>query len=752
MGSSINYRFEALLRGTEKNPHAVLGMHDENGRIVVRVFNPHSRSIAVKDIESSAIYQMEQIDSAGLFELVIPDRDKIFRYELVHTTYDGTVYTMRDPYSFWPTISDYDLYLFNQGNHHRIYEKLGCHLCEHEGVRGAAFGVWAPMAQRVSVVGSFNQWDGRVHQMRMIGSSGVWEIFIPGLTRGDIYKYEIKTPSGELYIKADPYAFFAEKPPQTASVVYDLDNYEWTDDEWMKKRAEESVFDKPVNIYEVHLGSWRQEPDDDPDSETGFRPYSYRKLAEELVPYAKEMGYTHLELLPVMEHPYDGSWGYQVTGYYAPTSRYGTPEDFKYFIDTCHNNGIGVILDWVPAHFPKDGHGLARFDGSALYEYEDRRKGEHIGWGTHVFNFGRNEVKNFLISNAVYWFDKFHVDGLRVDAVASMLYLDYCRESGEWVPNQYGGRENLEAVEFLKHLNCVVYQYFPNVMMIAEESTAWPMVTKPVHDGGLGFSHKWNMGWMNDFLKFVSLDPIYRKYHMNLLTFSFMYAWSENFILVLSHDEVVHGKCSMLSKMPGDYWQKFAGLRCAYGYFFAHPGKKLLFMGGEFGQFIEWRYKEGLDWHLLGYPMHEKMSLYVKDLNHLYKTEKAMYEMDCSTEGFELIDCNDVDNSIISFIRKGKDWRDMLIFVFNFTPQVHENYRIGAPLKTTYTEIFNSDAEKYGGSNVINVGPITYEDIPMHQKPCSITLRIPPLGAVILRPDTTPWKQGDGSSASLRDE
>jgi len=741
MGSSVNFRFESLIKGSEKNPHAVLGMHAENGRVIVRVFNPHSKSIVVKDIDSSAVYQMVQIDSAGLFELVIPERSDLFRYELVHTTYDGTVYSIRDPYSFWPTISDYDLYLFNQGNHHRIYEKLGCHLCEHEGVRGASFGVWAPMAQRVSVVGSFNQWDGRVHQMRMIGSSGVWEIFIPGLTKGDLYKYEIKTPSGEIYIKADPYALFAERPPQTASVVYDMDNYEWTDDAWIKERDRESVFDKPVNIYEVHLGSWRQEPDDDPDSETGFRPYSYRRLAEELIPYVKEMGYTHIELLPVMEHPFDGSWGYQVTGYYAPTSRYGTPEDFKYFVDTCHNNGIGVILDWVPAHFPKDGHGLARFDGSALYEYEDKRIGEHIGWGTHVFNYGRNEVRNFLVSNAVYWFDKFHVDGLRVDAVASMLYLDYCRESGEWVPNKFGGRENLEAVEFLKNLNQVVYQYFPNVMMIAEESTAWPMVTKPVHDGGLGFSHKWNMGWMNDFLKYVSLDPIYRKYNMNLLTFSFMYAWSENFILVLSHDEVVHGKCSMLSKMPGDYWQKFAGLRCAYGYFFAHPGKKLLFMGGEFGQFIEWKYKESLDWHLLNYPMHEKMSLYVKDLNHLYKTEKALYEMDCSTEGFELIDCNDVDNSIISFVRKGKDWRDMLVFVFNFTPQVHEDYRIGVPLKTTYTEIFNSDAEKYGGSNVINAEPITYEDIPMHQKPCSITLRIPPLGAVILRPDTTPFRE-----------
>ena len=734
MYSEINSRINDLINGNSKDPHALLGMHTENNKIVVRAYNVHSKSIVVKDIHAGKTYEMNRINDEGLFECVITHRDTPFKYELIHTTKEGHTYSVIDPYCFWPTISDYDLYLFNQGNNHRIYEKMGCHLCEVEGVKGASFCVWAPSAKRVSVVGSFNNWDGRIHPMRMMGSSGVWELFIPGLTKGDLYKYEIKTPTDEIYIKSDPYAFYAETPPHTASVVYDLDNYEWQDSDWMKKRAKESVFDKPVNIYEVHLGSWRQEPDDDPESETGYKPYSYRRLAETLVPYAKKMGYTHLELLPVMEHPYDGSWGYQITGYYAPTSRYGTPEDFKYFIDTCHKNGLGVILDWVPAHFPKDGHGLARFDGTALYEYEDKRIGEHLEWGTHVFNYGRNEVKNFLVANAVYWLDKFHVDGLRVDAVASMLYLDYCRKPGEWIPNKYGGRENLEAIELIKNLNYVVYQYYPNVMMIAEESTAWPMVTKPVHDGGLGFSHKWNMGWMNDFLKFVSLDPIYRKYHMNLLTFSFMYAWSENFILVLSHDEVVHGKASMIGKMPGDYWQKFAGLRCAYGYFFAHPGKKLLFMGSEFAQFIEWRYKESLEWHLLNYPMHEKMSQYVSDLNHLYKTETAFYELDKSHEGFELIDCKDTDNSIISFIRKGKDWHDMLIFVFNFTPQAHENYRMGAPLKTKYIEIFNSDAEKYGGSNVLNTEPIISEDIPMHEKPYSMTLRIPPLGAVILRP------------------
>lgn len=727
-------QIEKLINGYHKNPHSILGMHLNDEKIIIRVFNPSSKSVAVKEIQTQATYQMDLIDERGFFECIISDKKELFKYELIHTTLGNHTYSIIDPYAFWPTISDYDLFLFNQGNHHKIYEKLGCHICEIEGIKGASFGVWAPHAKRVSVVGSFNQWDGRTHQMRMIGSSGVWELFIPGLVKGDIYKYEIKTPAEEIYVKADPYAFYAEKPPQTASIVCGLDDYEWQDAHWMKDRLLESTFDKPVNIYEVHLGSWKQEPDDDPESETGFKPYSYRYLAEKLIPYVKKMGYTHLELLPIMEHPYDGSWGYQVTGYYASTSRYGSPEDFKYFIDTCHKNGLGVILDWVPAHFPKDGHGLARFDGTALYEYEDKRIGEHLDWGTHVFNYGRNEVKNFLISNAVYWFDQFHIDGLRVDAVASMLYLDYCREPGQWIPNKHGGRENLEAVEFLKNLNQVVYQYFPNVMMIAEESTSWPMVTKPVHDGGLGFSHKWNMGWMNDFLKYVSLDPIYRKSNQNLLTFSFMYAWSENFILVLSHDEVVHGKCSMLSKMPGDYWQKFAGLRCAYSYFFAHPGKKLLFMGSEFGQFIEWKYKESLDWHLLNYPMHEKMSLFVTDLNHLYKTEKAFYEQDATYEGFELIDCNDVDNSMISFIRKGKNWRNMLIFVFNFTPQTHGSYRIGVPLKGKYEEILNSDAEKYGGSNVINNGLIISQVIPMHEKPYSISLRIPPLGAIVLRP------------------
>ncbi|SHI73732.1 1,4-alpha-glucan branching protein GlgB [Thermoclostridium caenicola] len=739
MRSETASLIELTIQGLNKNPHAVLGMHSLDGAVVVRVFNPHSQKVTVRDVHSGRCYPMEKTDERGFFEAVIEAPD-LFAYQLVHTTTDGASYTVYDPYAFLPTVSDYDTYLFNQGNHHRIYEKLGCHLREVNGVKGASFAVWAPSAQRVSVVGSFNQWDGRIHQMRMLGSSGVWELFIPGLAPGDLYKYEIKTPSGELYIKADPFAFYAEKPPQTASRVYDMDDYQWHDEEWLAKRAKEPVYDKPVNIYEVHLGSWQQEPDPDPDSETGFRPLSYRQLAERLIPYAKKMGYTHLELLPVMEHPYDGSWGYQVTGYYAVTSRYGTPADFKYFVDKCHENGLGVILDWVPAHFPKDGHGLARFDGTALYEHEDKRKGEHLEWGTHVFNYGRHEVRNFLVANALFWFDKYHVDGLRVDAVASMLYLDYCRKPGEWIPNEYGGRENLEAVEFLRQLNTTVYRYYPNVMMIAEESTAWPKVTAPVHEGGLGFSHKWNMGWMNDFLRYVSMDSVYRKYHQNLITFSLMYAWSENFILVLSHDEVVHGKKSLLDKMPGDYWQKFAGLRGALGYFMGHPGKKLLFMGGEFGQFIEWKYKESLDWHLLGYPMHEKLHDYVADLNHFYLNEPALYQIDSHYDGFEWIDCSDTEHSIVSFIRKGKDWRDMLVFVCNFTPAAHDNYRIGAPLDTVYTEVFNSDLEQYGGSHVVNDRPMKAEPVPWHGKSWSIVLKIPPLATIVLRPDTSKFR------------
>jgi 1,4-alpha-glucan branching enzyme len=625
-------------------------------------------------------------------------------------------------------LTDFDIHLFKEGKHHKIYEKLGAHLCSINKIRGVMFAVWAPCAKRVSVIGDFNQWDGRLHQMKNRGFSGVWETFIPGIGEGELYKYEIKTMNDELYFKSDPYAFYSELRPGTASLTWDLNKYKWKDEAWIEKRNKMKYFNQPVSIYEVHLGSWARL------KEENNRFLTYIELAEKLISYVKEMGYTHIELMPVSEYPYDGSWGYQVTGYYSLTSRYGKPEDFMYFVDKCHQNGIGVIMDWVPAHFPKDGHGLARFDGSALYEHFDPKQGEHPDWGTHIFNYGRYEVKNFLISNALFWFEKYHIDGLRVDAVASMLYLDYGRNQGEWLPNKWGGKENVDAIEFLRQLNTTVFHYYPGVMMIAEESTSWALVSKPPYVGGLGFSFKWNMGWMNDYLKYISMDPIYRKYHHNDLTFSFMYAYSENFILVLSHDEVVHGKYSLLGKMPGDYWQKFAGLRVSYGFMYGHPGKKLLFMGSEFGQFSEWNYEQSLDWHLLEYEMHKKLQKYVKDLNTLYKKEKAFYEGDFDSEGFEWIDCNDKDQSVISFIRKDKTGQDVLIFVCNFTPMAYDNYRIGAPYNLFYEELFNSDCKIYGGNSENNLGKIHAQDIGFHNRPYSINLNIPPLSIIILKP------------------
>ncbi|HOJ12285.1 MAG TPA: 1,4-alpha-glucan branching protein GlgB [Clostridiales bacterium] len=707
----------------------------DTGKIlVVRALLPNVESASVVDLECeneqgiSACYEMCKIHESGFFEAVISDRKSFFKYNIQIKDYCGNTYRIFDPYYFPPVLTDFDLYLFNGGNHHKIYEKLGAHTCTINEVKGTLFAVWAPCAKRVSVVGNFNQWDGRRHQMRSRGPSGVWEIFIPEIDKGEIYKYEIKTASNELYLKSDPYAFCSELRPGTASIVYDLSNYCWNDSQWMKQRDSGNFFDKPVSIYEVHLGSWARVTEEEE------RFLTYTELADKLVNYVKEMGYTHIELLPIAEHPFDGSWGYQITGYYSLTSRYGKPEDFMYFIDRCHQEGIGVIVDWVPAHFPKDGHGLARFDGSALYEHYDQKQGEHPDWGTHIFNYGRHEVRNFLVSNALFWFEKYHIDGLRVDAVASMLYLDYGKKDGEWIPNKWGGKENVAAIEFLRQLNTTVFTYYPGVMMIAEESTSWSLVSKPPYVGGLGFSFKWNMGWMNDYLRYISMDPIYRKYNHNNLTFSIMYAFSENFILVLSHDEVVHGKCSMINKMPGDYNQKFAGLRASYGYMYGHPGKKLLFMGGEFGQFIEWDYKRSLDWHLLDYDMHKKLQRYVKDLNALYKREKAFYEVDFNYKGFEWIDCNDSDYSVISFIRKSNDEGDILIFVFNFTPVAHSDYRIGVPFSAFYKEIFNSDSEIYGGSNMGNLGGVKADEIVFHNKPYSISLQIPPLSMLVLKP------------------
>ncbi len=627
-------------------------------------------------------------------------------------------------------LTDYDLHLYNEGNHHRIFEKLGAHLITLNGRRGTYFAVWAPSAVSVSVVGSFCCWDGRSHPMHLLANSGVWELFIPEIYSGEMYKYEIKTQTGELLLKSDPYAFYSELRPGTASIVHDLEGYEWRDEEWIRQRdAGGNAFGRPVSIYEVHLGSWARSGD-------GCNSFlSYREYAERLIAYAADMGYTHIELLPVAEHPLDDSWGYQVTGYYSVTSRFGLPEDFMYLVDECHMNGLGVIMDWVPAHFPKDGHGLAKFDGTSLYEHQDPRQGEHPDWGTLVFNYNRHEVRNFLISNALFWFEKYHIDGIRVDAVASMLYLDYGRNKDEWIPNKWGGNQNISAADFLKQLNSTIYGYFPGIMMIAEESTSWPMMTKPPHTGGLGFTYKWNMGWMNDYLKYVCMDPAYRKHYHNSITFSIMYAMSENYVLVLSHDEVVHGKRSMIEKMPGDYWQKFAGLRVTYGFMYGHPGKKLLFMGGEFGQFIEWNFKQGLDWNLLSYEMHSKLRCFVRDLNKLYASEKALYEVDFSYDGFEWLDCSDSDHSIVSFLRKGSHPKDMLLFVCNFTPAVHNNYRIGVPFDAFYREVLNSDSEIYGGSNVGNLGGLAAERVEYKQWFYSLSLQMPPLAVLVFKPE-----------------
>lgn len=615
-------------------------------------------------------------------------------------------------------ISERDIYLFHQGTNSYAYKMLGAHLISRGWNRGVRFALWCPDVKRVSVVGDFNGWDGSRSPMKRIGDSWIWTLFVPEAKELDLYKYEIETYDGRIFLKADPYAFYSELRPNTASVVYDLDRYRWTDARWQQKKSGERSYERPMNIYEVHIGSWRQKGNGD------F--LTYRDLIDELIPYVMEMGYTHIQLLPVCEHPYDGSWGYQVTGYYSLTSRYGFPEDFMYFVDMCHRNDIGVILDWVPAHFPRDAHGLARFNGGPLYEHPDPRRGEHPHWGTLIFDFGRNEVRNFLISNAMFWLDKYHIDGFRIDAVASMLYLDYGKRGGEWLPNRYGGNENLEAIDFMKKLNEEVFRVFPTALMIAEESTAWPMVTKPTYLGGLGYNYKWNMGWMNDILKFMSLDPIHRKWYHNLLTFSMTYAFSENYVLPLSHDEVVHGKCSLIGKMPGSYYEKFASLRLLYGYMMTHPGKKLMFMGGEFGQFIEWDYKKSLDWHLLEYDMHKKLWNYVKGLNRFYLENSCLWEIDYSWEGFKWIDANNYSHSIISFIRQGEEEDNFLVVVCNFTPVKYEKYRIGVPILGEYKEVLNSDDEVYGGNGNKNGKIIEADRESWHYRPYSVAIPFPP--------------------------
>lgn len=627
-------------------------------------------------------------------------------------------------------VLEHDINLFHQGNLRYSYKLLGAHTDYQDGKIGIRFTVWAPNAVCVSVVGIFNDWDGSKHPMVKVNDEGLWNIFIPGMKTGAIYKYEILTKSGQRFMKADPFAFSSEVRPNTASRVYPLNQYTWGDSEWLKRREEVNLYESPISIYELHLGSWKNiEPE---------QFYTYRDYADMVIPYVKESGYTHIELLPLTEHPFDRSWGYQVTGYYSVTSRYGTPDDFRYFVDQCHQHGIGVLLDWVPGHFCKDAHGLRQFDGEPLYEYRDPRKAEKTMWGTLSFDFARNEVQSFLISNAIYWLKEFHLDGLRVDAVASMLYLDYCREKGEWEPNQYGGRENLEAVAFIKKMNEAIFEEVPNVLMMAEESTAWPLVSAPTYIGGLGFNYKWNMGWMNDMLKYMELDPIHRKYHHNLLTFSLFYAFSENFILPISHDEVVHGKKSLLNKMPGDYWKKFANLRAFLAFMYAHPGKKLLFMGTEFGQFDEWKDIEDLDWELLDFESHEQIAHYMKQLHLLYKEMPALWELDHKQEGFEWIDPNNYEQSIVSFVRNSHEETDQLVVVCNFTPVVYHNYKIGVPEVGTYQEIFNSDAERFGGSGQLNGVPLETVKKKWHRYGQHIEMTIPPLAVSFLKKISSP--------------
>ncbi len=627
-------------------------------------------------------------------------------------------------------LTDFDLFLFGEGNHLKLYERLGAHPYTLDGQGGTHFAVWAPNANSVSVVGDFNNWNKNQNYLSPCGSSGIWSGFIGGVAAGAIYKYEIISNIGSYAVqKADPVGFYSEVPPRTASVVFDLEGYSWGDAEWCASRAQNRMHhEQQLLIYELHLGSWMRVP------EEGNRSLTYRELAGRLVPYVKELGFTHVEFLPVMEHPFEGSWGYQPSGFFAPTSRFGNPHDFMYLIDTLHQNGIGVILDWVPAHFPTDNHGLSFFDGTHLYEHEDPRKGMHPDWGTLIFNYGRREVSNFLRANALFWLDKYHIDGLRVDAVASMIYLDYSREEGGWIPNSFGGRENLEAIEFLKQLNTEVYQGPPGTMTIAEESTAWPLVSRPIYLGGLGFGFKWNMGWMNDILYYITKDPIHRAFHHNNLTFGLLYAFQENFVLPFSHDEVVHGKRSMLAKMPGDDWQKFANLRSLYGYMYGHPGKKLLFMGCEFGQWNEWDHQKSLDWHLLEFPLHSGLRRWIKDLNCLLRREPALFEKDGEESGFRWIDCGDAAQSVVSFIRSGFGSSAPMLCVCNFTPVARDHYRLGIPMSGYWEEILNSDSEVYGGSGIGNLGGLSTEEVPSHGETQSLALRLPPLSALFFRP------------------
>jgi len=721
---------EMILAASHGDPFSFLGMHESGkGWVAVRTYLPHAETVHIVDAANGKpVTELPRVHDGGIFAGPVDGARGRFPYRFRITTADGES-EIEDPYRFPPVLGDMDVHLIAEGTHLRLDEKLGSAPMRMEGVDGVGFAVWAPNAARVSVVGDFNTWDGRRHPMRFRDQCGVWEIFMPGIGEDELYKFEIRAKNGDvLPLKQDPFAVFCEQAPGTAAIVYDLSKYRWADDAWMKNRNTSVARDAPVSIYEVHLGSWRL-PDD------GERRYlTYAELADSLIPYAVDMGFTHIELLPISEHPFDGSWGYQPLGLFAPSSRFGRPDEFRNFVDRCHQAGIGVIADWVPGHFPTDEHGLGWFDGTALYEHADPRQGKHQDWGTMIYNYGRYEVDSYLLNNALFWLDEYHIDGLRVDAVASMLYLDYSRNEGEWIPNQYGGNENLEAIDFLKRMNELVFEHHPDTTTMAEESTSWPMVSRPTYVGGLGFGYKWNMGWMHDSLGYMQKDPVFRKYQHDRVTFGLMYAFSENFVLPLSHDEVVHGKGSLLGKMPGNRWQKFANLRAYFGFMFTYPGKKLLFMGGEFAQEREWNHNTSLDWHLLDDPAHEGVRRLVRDVNGLYRGVPALHELDCDAAGFEWIDCTDFESSVFAYLRRGRDDGEFAVVVCNFTPIVRENYRIGVPAGGLYRECLNTDSEIYGGSNVGNGGAVMAVEIEHHGRPFMLDLTLPPLATLVFVP------------------
>ncbi len=717
---------ERIVARDHHDPHSILGAHPHPDGVVVRAFRPGAASVRVRP-DGRGSLRLRRIHQAGLYEGVVVAAEPPLAYTLEVAYPDGASWSGRDPYSFLPTLGPLDLHLAGEGRHERLHERLGAHAREVEGVPGVAFAVWAPSARSVSVVGDFNLWDGRLHQMRSLGASGIWELFVPGVEEGAVYKFELRHADGSLHLKADPVAARCEEPPRTGSVVFST-RHRWTDGDWLERRAASHPWSEPMSIYEVHLGSWRWNPLE------GNRPLTYLELADELADYAAEMGFTHVELLPVMEHPFGGSWGYQVTGFFAPTARHGSPDDFRALVQRLHERGVGVLLDWVPAHFPRDDFALARFDGTALYEHADPRRGAHPDWGTLIFNYGRTEVRNFLLASALAWLEDFHADGLRVDAVASMLYLDYSRAPGEWVPNVYGGRENLEAVSFLRELNTVVHRRVPGVVMAAEESTAWPGVSRPADAGGLGFGFKWNMGWMHDTLEYFRRDPIYRRHHHDEITFSLVYAFTENFVLPLSHDEVVHGKGSLLQKMPGDRWQQLANLRALYGYMWAHPGKKLLFMGGELAQAQEWSHERSLDWHLRDVPEHAGVQRLVRDLNRVYRDEPALWRADFDPAGFRWLEVSDADANVLAFLRLTPEGDRVVACACNFSPVPRDGYRLGLPREGAWRPVVNTDAAVYGGSGV-DPGLVRAEPVPWHGQPWSAPVTLPPLAVVWLAPE-----------------